>query len=298
MNDTDHLAGGPASSASPASPASPAGPVGFVGAGSMGGPMVERLLAAGVRVHLFARRPEVAERFRQLGAVVEPTVARLAAAAELLVVCPFSEAQLTDLLSGDEGLLAHARPGAVVVQHATVSVVAIERLAQLGAARGVTVLDAPISGTSAAIRAGQLTVLLGGDAAAAAKANPALTTYASTILRTGDVGSATVVKLVNNLTFAANVQNAVGAVRLGEKLGVKLDDLLAALSVCSADSAALRHLRAVGSVEQFTELAGPYLRKDVAVVEAVAARSGLDTGILGDVVRDGPVPLSSRPPQD
>ncbi|SHN15804.1 3-hydroxyisobutyrate dehydrogenase [Cryptosporangium aurantiacum] len=256
----------------------------------MGGPMVERLLAAGFPVHLFARRPETQERFRALGAVIEPSPAAVAASADLLIVCPFSEAQLEEIT---EHLLAHGSAGTVLVQHATVSWDGIRRLAARGTSAGITVLDAPISGTSASILAGELTVLMGGDAEAASRAAPALAAYASTVVRTGDVGSATAVKLVNNLTFAAHAQIAVSAVELGEALGVAPEDLLAALSVSSAASTALGHLRALGSVERFATMAAPYLGKDVAFVEVSAARAGVDTGLLGATVRNGRLTLSA-----
>ncbi|EIV92911.1 NAD(P)-dependent oxidoreductase [Frankia sp. QA3] len=269
-------------------------PVGFVGAGSMGAPMVERLLAAGVPVHLYARRAEVQARFAELGAVIEPSLERVAAAAPVLIVCPFSAAQLAEIAGGPDGLLAHATPGSVVVQHATVPTEAIRQLAADAAARDITVLDAPISGTSAAILAGRLTVLIGGAAAAADRVEPLLAAYASTIVRTGEVGSATTVKLINNLTFAAHVQTAVAAVQLGEKLGIQDRDLLAAVTACSADSVVFRHLQAIGGVEEFLAAAGPYLRKDVAAVEEVAAALGLDTGLLGEVVQSGPLPLTAQ----
>lgn len=267
--------------------------VGFIGAGSMGGSMVQRLLAADAEVHLFARRPEVRERFAELGAVIEESVAAVARSTDLVIVCPFSEAQLLEIAGGPVGLLASAAPGTVVVQHATVSVSTIRRLAGDAAARGVTVLDAPISGTDESILAGRLTVLAGGDPAALERAEPALRTYSSTVVDTGDVGSATTVKLVNNLLFAAHVQTAGAAVELGRSLGLDQAGLLAALTVCSGNSFALGVLAQLGDTAVFAERAAPYLRKDVAVVEQVAGELGLDTGLLGDVVRTGPFRLTS-----
>jgi 3-hydroxyisobutyrate dehydrogenase-like beta-hydroxyacid dehydrogenase len=253
--------------------------------------MVERLLGAGIEVHLFARRPEVRERFAGLGAVIEESIPALAESAGILIACPFSEAQLLEIADGPAGLIANAAPGAVVVQHATVSITAIRRLATAASTRGVAVLDTPISGTGQSIAAGQLTVLAGGPPAALEQAEPALRVYCATIVATGDVGSATKVKLVNNLLFAAHVQTAGAALRLGEELGIQPDALLAALSACSGSSFALDILRQVGDTDRFTAAAAPYLRKDVAVAERVAGDLGLDTGLLGTVVRSGPFAL-------
>jgi 3-hydroxyisobutyrate dehydrogenase-like beta-hydroxyacid dehydrogenase len=270
--------------------------VGFVGAGQMGGPMVERLLAAGIDVHLFARRPQVRERFAGLGAVVEESVAALARSAGILIACPFSEDQLLEIAAGADGLIANAAPGTVIVQHATVSVGAIARLAADASTRGVAVLDAPVSGTDRSILAGQLTVLAGGDPAAREQAEPALLAYSAIIVATGGVGSATKVKLVNNLLFAAHTQTGGAAVRLGRDLGIEPGELLAALTACSASSFALSMLREVGDVDRFAAAAAPYLRKDVALVERVAGELGLDTGLLGDIVRAGPFAMTGPDP--
>src|ERR1700733_10999437 len=111
--------------------------IGFIGAGSMGAPMVERLLTAGLGVQLFARRPEVIDHFTALGAVLEPSVAAVAAASDVLFLCPFSAAQLEDLAWSADGILAHARPGSIIVQHATVPPTLMHRLSADATTKGV-----------------------------------------------------------------------------------------------------------------------------------------------------------------
>jgi 3-hydroxyisobutyrate dehydrogenase-like beta-hydroxyacid dehydrogenase len=268
------------------------GTVGFVGAGQMGGPMVERLIAAGWKVHLFARRTPVRRRFARLGAVIQESVAAVARSVSTLIVCPFNEEQLHQIAGGPTGLIANAAVGTVVVQHATVSVEGLTGLATAGAVRGVEFLDAPVSGTAQAILAGQLTVLVGGDPGARERAEPALRAYSSSIVPTGGVGTATKVKLVNNLLFAAHVQTAGAAVRLGESLGIEPGDLLAALAKCSGNSFALDVMRQRGDPGQFAEGVAHFMRKDVAVVERLASELGLATGVLGAVVRGGPFALT------
>ncbi len=263
--------------------------VGFVGAGSMGGPMIARLLAAGVPVRLFARRPEVGARFAALGAEIVGSIADVAASTSVVLVCPFSEQQLTEIA---EPILAAPTDGLVLVQHATVSLRGIQDLAGRAATHGVTVLDAPISGQAQDIADGNLAVLLGGDDAAIRRAEPYLRTYSRVVIRVGDVGAATAAKLVNNLMFAAQVQVAAAGLALGAQFGLAADDLIAALCECSANSVALATIRTSG-VDRFVQLAGPYLRKDVAVVEEVARALGVDLGALAIIVHDGPFPLTT-----
>ncbi|MCW2784718.1 MAG: putative reductase [Marmoricola sp.] len=268
--------------------------VGFVGAGSMGAPMVARLLAAGFEVNLVARRTEVADRFAALGAVVVASVAELAPS-PVVIVCPFDETQLAEIVDGPDGLLARMSPGAVLVQHATVSAGCIGDLALRAAATGVVVVDAPISGRADDIAAGTLKVLYGGADDLLERLAPILGCYADAVIRTGDVGSATMTKLVNNLVFASHTQIAGAAVALGSDLGLEPGRLLEALTTCSANSTALATLRAVGDVDTFAALAVPYLRKDVTLIESEATALGISTGVLGRLVEDGPFSLVNEP---
>lgn len=123
-----------------------------------------------------------------------------------------------------------------------------------------------------------------------------MSAYSSKIIHTGPVGSATSIKLVNNVVFAAHVQVAGAAVELAAKLGLGTDELLSALSVCSANSFAIAALRSVGHMRTFAAAAAPYLRKDVAVADTAAADTGLDLGLLGHIVRGGPFELTTTWP--
>jgi 3-hydroxyisobutyrate dehydrogenase-like beta-hydroxyacid dehydrogenase len=265
--------------------------VGFIGTGSMGGQMVERLLAVHAAVRVYARRPESVARFTQLGATCDTSIARLAERCDVIVVCPFSEDQVFEICTGPDGVFASARPDSIVVQHATISIEAIEHLAALGAERAATVLDAPISGRAEDIRTGDLTVLLGGDDHAARQIDATLRAYAGTIVRTGAVGTATAAKLVNNVVFAAHVQVAGAALDLGAAFGLTPADVFAALSACSARSFALTVLQGTGDAATFAERGAPYLRKDIVLVEQAARDRGVSLGVLAATVRDGPFEL-------
>ena len=98
-------------------------------------------------------------------------------------------------------------------------------------------------------------------------------------------------KLINNLLFAANAQLLASATQLGMQMGVAPDVLLSTLQVCSAGSHAAAHAQRIGGMGRFTELAGPFLRKDIAACREAAGESGVDLGFLGTVVRDGPLAL-------
>jgi 3-hydroxyisobutyrate dehydrogenase-like beta-hydroxyacid dehydrogenase len=264
--------------------------VGFLGAGQLGEPMVERLLGAGREVLVYVRRDEARHRMGQLGASLADSVADLARRSDVLISCLFSDAQLRETGLGLEGFIANAKPDAVFVSHTTGTVATLEALRDQSGSCPV-ILDAPVSGTADDIAAGTLTVLLGGPSDAVARVTPILAAYADPVVATGALGTALALKLVNNLLFAANAQLLASATRLGAQLGVEPDVLLSTLQVCSAGSRVAEHAHRIGGMARFEELAGPFLRKDIAACREATAGSGVDLGLLDIAVRQGPLTL-------
>ena len=258
--------------------------VGIVGTGEIGGAMAERMRDLGVPLIAFARRPEARAHLASIGVDIVDSLGDLGARCDVVIVCVFTDAQVSEVAL--DGLLSAMRPGSVLVSHTTGSPSTYERLAAAAPA-GVHIVDAPVSGAPSAARAGNITLLVGGDDAAVAKITPVLRTYASPVIHAGALGRGQQVKLVNNLLFAANVQLAVAAARFGEGFGFEPAELASILGVCSGASYATGLVSAMGSLETLVTGLGPFLDKDIAVVEAVSAELGLDLGILGDVVRNG-----------
>jgi 3-hydroxyisobutyrate dehydrogenase-like beta-hydroxyacid dehydrogenase len=273
-------------------PAATAQTVGFIGAGQLGEPTVERLLDANQHVVLFARRPEVADRLSDRGADIAPSVHAVAALSDLLVLFLFSDEQLRAVALGDAGAIGAMRSGTVLLVHTTASVATMEALAAAAAGRGIQVVDAPVSGTAEDIRAGRLTVLLGGADDAVARSAELVRAYADPVLPVGPFGSAMKVKLVNNILFAATVQLAADAARLSGQLGVDPMQAFGALLSCSSASKAMLHMKAAGDVEAFGRQVAHYLRKDVAACADAAAQLSVDLGLLGDIARDGPLDIA------
>jgi 3-hydroxyisobutyrate dehydrogenase-like beta-hydroxyacid dehydrogenase len=264
--------------------------VGFLGAGQLGEPMVERLLGAGHDVLVYARREDARHRLQAKGAALADSVADLARDSDVLMSCLFSDAQLRETGFGPDGFVANAKRGSVFVSHTTGNVSTLEALRDHSATAPV-ILDAPVSGTADDIAAGTLTVLIGGSSDSVAAVTPILAAYADPVVATGALGSALAIKLINNLLFAANAQLLTAATQLGTQLGVAPDALLSALQVCSANSNVATHAHRIGGMDRFEELAGPFLRKDIAACREATARSGVDLGVLDMAVRQGPLSL-------
>ena len=263
--------------------------IGFVGPGRVGGPMVERLLAVGRDVRVVARRPDVRDHVAGLGAEAVGEVAALGACG-VVVCCLFDDAQLFEVLPVVvEGL----DPGALVVSHTTGAPDVVRGLADLALARGVSLVDAPFSGTAADVRAGTLTVLLGAEPPDAARARAVVEAYADPVIHTGPPGSALQVKLLNNSLFTAISQLTLTALHAADALGVSEETLWSVLAVSSGGSKAADHIGRHGAAE-FVEAVGVVLDKDVAAARRAAEWSGLDIGPILRAAVDGPLPIGRR----
>lgn len=249
--------------------------------------MIARLLQAGHEVTVLARREEVRADLEHAGARAVARPADAVRGAEVVLICLFSDDQLLEAWGGADGVLAALQPGTVVASHVTGRRATAQELGARAAERGAYVVDAPVSGGVDEIAAGRLTVMLGGDDVAVDKVDAVVAAYADPRIRTGGLGSALAVKLVNNLLFATHAQIAAAAVELAGKLGVEQSALLRVLESASGRSYASDSLGRTGSVDAWAGLIGEFLRKDVVACQAELEAAGADGGLLVDVVRRG-----------
>lgn len=247
----------------------------------MGRPMVARLVDAGHDVRALGRTAEKRADVAHLGASPVDDAAEAGRHADVVVVCVFDDDQAREVCLGS-GLLTTLPEGSALVVHTTVSPNTMDAIAARAA--GVDVLDAAVSGGPHDVAAGRLTLFVGGTAEAVRRVGPVLRCYADPVVHVGQTGAGQKVKLVNNALFAGHIGLLAEAVRLGERLGVREPDLLAALSAGSATSRVLDLVAARGSVSAFAEATGGFVGKDVAVVRGVAAQLGGDLGALGQAI--------------
>ena len=265
--------------------------VAFVGAGQIGAPMSERLLAAGHDVTVYARRAEVREHFVAAGAAVTDSLADAARAADVVHVCVYSDEQLASVALDDNGLVAHLAGDALLVSHTTGSPATIQRIAATGNGH---VVDAPFSGSSLDVLAGTLTVMLGGAPDDVERARTTVGAYADPMRTIGALGSALVVKLVNNALFAANIQLVAQAEQIANGLGVDTTTLATVVQQSSGASYVMGLIAAMGSSASLIEAAGHYMRKDIDVVREVTDDLGVDLGVLGLALDGGPARFTAK----
>ncbi len=247
----------------------------------MGRPMVDRLVGAGHDVRVLGRSAEKRAAIAESGAAALVDIAEVGAQADVVAICVFTDQQVRAVCL-DSGLLTAMRPGSVLVVHTTGSPGTVESIA--AAAAELDVVDAPVSGGPHNAAAGALTLFVGGADDAVTRVRPVLSCYGDPILHVGPLGAGQKVKLVNNALFAAQIGLLSGSVELGARLGVPEPTLLAALPHGSAASRVLDIVAAGGSVSSFTQIAGEFIGKDVAVVRRIAAELGSDLGLLDGVI--------------
>jgi 3-hydroxyisobutyrate dehydrogenase len=273
--------------------------IGLIGPGRMGRPMLDRLAADGHHVTALVRHPDAQKVAETEGVIWADSVAATVQGADAVVVVVLNDEQLRSVCLGTNGAIAAMKRGATLIQPTPTDPATAQLLVDAGAAFGVRILDAALSGGPHDIAAGSLTLWVGGDEADVEAMRPLLQTYASPILFVGPAGNGQRVKLVNNALFVAQVGLVIDAVRLAGSLGIEEQMILAAVQHGSGSSRAL-DIVARGSVDAIAGRLGALMQKDVTVVRAVAREAGVDLGIIGsvlssDAVENGILNEAGRP---
>ncbi len=194
--------------------------LGFIGLGAMGSRMARRLLAAGHPLVGYNRTAARAEPLVAAGMKLAASPRQVAEAADVVFSMVSNTEALEAIAHGPDGVLAGLRPGTTWVEMSTVSPTATRRLAEAAAARGATVIDAPVSGSAITVEQGQLSFMVGGDPAALERVRPYLLAIGPTITHVGALGLAAAMKIATNLGIAVQMLAFSEAVLLAEKAGI------------------------------------------------------------------------------
>ncbi|MFI6348322.1 2-hydroxy-3-oxopropionate reductase [Streptomyces sp. NPDC050560] len=202
--------------------------IAWIGLGIMGSPMSENLIKAGYPVTGFTLEPDKLGRLADAGGTAAESVADAVRDADVIITMVPASPQVEAVAYGDDGILAHARPGALLIDMSSITPGTSVGLAKAAAEKGVRVLDAPVSGGEAGAVEAVLSIMVGGERADFDAALPIFETLGRTVVLCGPHGSGQTVKAANQLIVAVNIQACAEAVVFLEKSGV---DLPAALDV-------------------------------------------------------------------
>ncbi|MCT2594129.1 2-hydroxy-3-oxopropionate reductase [Streptomyces sp. N2-109] len=202
--------------------------IAWVGLGIMGSPMAENLIKAGYDVTGFTLEQEKMDRLTRNGGTAAPSIAAAVGDADIVITMVPASPQVEAIAYGESGILENARPGTLLIDMSSITPQTSVELAEAAAARGLRVLDAPVSGGEAGAVEAVLSIMVGGAQADFDQARPVLEALGKTLVLCGPHGSGQTVKAANQLIVAVNIQACAEAVVFLEKSGV---DLAAALDV-------------------------------------------------------------------
>jgi 3-hydroxyisobutyrate dehydrogenase len=216
--------------------------VGFIGLGLMGGAMAARLAAAGYPLHLYNRSRTKAAPLLAAGARWHDTPASLAAAADVVVTIVGTPTDVRTLYLGDDGLIAHARTGTVLIDMTTSSPALAREMAAQAAGRGIDMLDAPVSGGDVGAREGRLSIMVGGDARVLGRVEPMLRCLGPNIVLQGGPGAGQHTKLCNQIVIASTMLGVCEGLAYAQAAGLDPQTVLGAIGGGAAGGFLLNNL--------------------------------------------------------
>jgi 3-hydroxyisobutyrate dehydrogenase-like beta-hydroxyacid dehydrogenase len=199
--------------------------LGFIGLGQIGKPMAQRWLDWPGGLVVTDVNPDAVTELVDAGAFAAVTAAELAAQVQLVSVMVRDDAQVLDVVSGPDGILAGAASGTVIAIHSTIHAETAIKLEAEAATKGVLVVDAPVSGGSMGASSGRLALMVGGTDEAFAACTEPFAKLGDLVVHAGPTGSGTKMKLARNLMHFVAFTAATEAQRLAEAAGLSAADL-------------------------------------------------------------------------
>jgi 3-hydroxyisobutyrate dehydrogenase len=258
--------------------------VGFVGLGAMGLPMTRNLLGAGHEVTVASRSPGPVDTAVSLGARAAASVAELAKASEVVFLCVPNSPEVVEVV---DALVPALGGGTIVLDCSTIDPDVERAQHEKVGSTGARYLDAPLSGGTVGAENGTLTVMVGGDAATVDEVRPVLGAVAGLVVHVGGPGMGQVVKLCNNLIYAAQMVATAEATALATRSGVDMDKLLEVLLHSTGDCTAVRTRLPVPGVVAASPASNGWkpgfmtdlMAKDIDLALSYGARAGVPLGI-------------------
>ena len=250
--------------------------VAFLGLGVMGYPMAGHLAKKGHKVTVYNRNAEKARKWAgEHGGASAATPREAAKSADLVFACVGADKDLRAIAYGDNGAFAGMTKGAIFVDHTTASADVARELDTAAKKAGLSFLDAPVSGGQAGAVNGQLTVMVGGDAATFATAEPVIWSFAKAVTLMGPAGMGQLTKMVNQICIAGIVQGLAEGMNFAQRAGLDGEKVLAVISKGAAQSWQMENRGKTMLKGEFDfGFAVDWMRKDLGLCIAEANRNG------------------------
>ena len=264
--------------------------IAFIGLGNMGGGMAANLAKAGHDVSAFDLSAEALAKAKVAGCLSAANAAEAAAGAEAVVTMLPAGTHVEQVYAG--GVLDAVAPGAVLMDCSTIDVATARRVADLAVAKGLTAVDAPVSGGIGAAAAGTLTFMVGGSAEGFDRAQPFLADMGKAVIHAGGSGAGQAAKICNNMILGATMAATAEAFALAERLGLEAQAFYDIASVSSGQSWSMTTYCPVPGVGPDSPadhdyqggFAAALMLKDLRLAGEAAAAAGAATP-MGDTAR-------------
>jgi len=241
--------------------------IAFIGLGNMGGPMAANLVKAGHAVRVFDLSAAALETATAAGASAADSAADAVVDVDVVISMLPASRHVENLYLGSDGLLAQIPAGALVIDSSTIAPASAQKVATAAEARGLQMIDAPVSGGTAGAAAGTLTFIVGGPVDALERARPVLEAMGKNIFHMGEAGAGQVAKLCNNMALGVIMAATGEAIALGVAHGL--------------DPKALSQMMAVSTSRSWaTEVCNPW----PGVLEHAPASRGYSGGFGNDLM--------------
>ena len=211
--------------------------LGFIGLGMMGHGIAKNLLAKGYALRFMAHRNRAnLQDLLAAGAVEVASRAELARGADMVLLCVTGSPQVEEIVNGEDGLLAAARPGLIVIDHSTAEPASTARIRADFAERGARYIDAPLARTPKEAEEGRLNTMVGAEAADFGAVRPVLAAYCENIIHVGPPGHGHVLKLINNMLAMTQAAAIAEGMAAAAKAGLSLQKVFEVISAGGVNS--------------------------------------------------------------
>lgn len=266
--------------------------IAFIGLGNMGGPMAANLLKAGHALTVFDIADELADGIAGQGATKAATAAEAVAGAQYVISMLPSGAIVKNLYCNEDKLLEAIPTSALVIDSSTIAAEDAVAVHDAAAARGIAMIDAPVSGGVGAAKAGKLAFICGGEKSAVDKARPVLEDMGKAAFRAGPAGAGQIAKICNNMLLAVHMIGTAEALQMGVAAGLDAKALTEIMTASSGRNWSLDTYNPYPGVMDGVPASNDYqggflvklMNKDLGLAADAAARLGADTP-MGDLAR-------------
>lgn len=249
--------------------------LGWIGLGHMGEPMALRLLQSGQMLNAYNRSVEKTKTLAESGAAIFSTPGEITGQSDIIFLMLSDAGAIRSVLNGSDGVITAMAPGKIVVNMSTIAPEDAASFARLVSGKGGQYLDAPVSGSVGAAKAGQLIILAGGEEAALEACRPYFALLGKETIHFGATGMGSSAKLAINLLVGVMGQGIGEAVLFAEKLGVEKEKILELIGKSALNSTFFQLKREMYSRDEFpAAFKVGLMSKDLGLVKAEADRLG------------------------